>query len=151
MIVLHPSSQCDVCYDSYACQDSESNDAPHGISCGHIYCKGCALRSTSSDSLHSRGNPRYLKEIQSPRTCPFCRITVEIEHCIKLHVSPSTRLDTEEGRQEDKVADFMRRLAMASAEEATLREELQTWLSLQPPGSVSVLFRRKPYLNYATS
>lgn len=39
MLVVHPSSQCDVCLDAY--NWSTPAKAPHAIQCGHIFCYEC--------------------------------------------------------------------------------------------------------------
>ena len=37
MLVLHPSSRCDVCLDPYSWETPDQT--PHAIPCGHIFCK----------------------------------------------------------------------------------------------------------------
>src|SRR5687768_2874437 len=39
MLVLHPSSQCDVCFDPYTWD--ESGRCPYTIPCGHAFCSPC--------------------------------------------------------------------------------------------------------------
>jgi hypothetical protein len=41
MLVLHPSSRCDVCLDDYTWVSP--TNSPHAISCGHIFCLTCAI------------------------------------------------------------------------------------------------------------
>lgn len=45
MLVVHPSSQCDVCLDPY--NWSTPAKAPHAIQCGHIFCYECVFTSAS--------------------------------------------------------------------------------------------------------
>ena len=44
MLVVHPSSQCDVCLDAYTW--STPAKSPHAIQCGHIFCYECVSNST---------------------------------------------------------------------------------------------------------
>ena len=39
MLIVHPSSQCDVCLDAYSW--STPTKTPHAIQCGHIFCREC--------------------------------------------------------------------------------------------------------------
>ena len=45
MLVLHPSSRCDVCMDAYTFQTIA--ETPHAIPCGHIFCRPCVCRCSS--------------------------------------------------------------------------------------------------------
>ncbi|RDX54481.1 hypothetical protein OH76DRAFT_1310451, partial [Lentinus brumalis] len=65
MLVVHPSSQCDVCLDPYTW--TLPAKTPHAIQCGHIFCYDC-LRSTH------------------PSNCPMCRKAFNPERIKKLHV-----------------------------------------------------------------
>lgn len=49
MIVLHSTSQCDICLEPYTC--SGSYDTPYGISCGHIFCYRWAWSDVSRRRL----------------------------------------------------------------------------------------------------
>ena len=48
MLVLHPSSRCDVCMDAYTFQTIAQT--PHAIPCGHIFCRPCVCRCSSESS-----------------------------------------------------------------------------------------------------
>ncbi|KAI0777672.1 hypothetical protein BD413DRAFT_468191 [Trametes elegans] len=65
MLLVHPSSQCDVCLDPYTWATPAK--APHAIQCGHVFCLDC-LRSVS------------------PTNCPLCRKAFNPERIKKLHV-----------------------------------------------------------------
>ncbi|KAH9849377.1 hypothetical protein C2E23DRAFT_762103 [Lenzites betulinus] len=65
MLLVHPSSQCDVCLDPYTWATPEKS--PHAIQCGHIFCLDC-LRSVNRAK------------------CPLCRKAFNPERIKKLHV-----------------------------------------------------------------
>ena len=48
MLVVHPSSQCDVCLDAYTW--STPAKSPHAIQCGHIFCYEYVSPSSCSRS-----------------------------------------------------------------------------------------------------
>ncbi|KAI0746757.1 hypothetical protein C8Q80DRAFT_1337531 [Daedaleopsis nitida] len=91
MLVVHPSSQCDVCLDPYSW--STSTKTPHAIQCGHIFCYDC-LRSTI------------------PSTCPMCRKAFNPERIKKLHVdrAPGDAQEADGSTVEEN--EFLRRIGM---------------------------------------
>ncbi|KAJ7492802.1 hypothetical protein FB451DRAFT_550815 [Mycena latifolia] len=98
-LVLHPSSCCDVCLDSYTFQVAD--DAPHAIPCGHIFCRACLVTV-------------------EPTNCPLCRKAFNRERIKKLHVDrPET--DTE--------ADLLQRVALAFDAETVTKAQLSTDLA----------------------
>ncbi|KAK7064379.1 RING-type domain-containing protein [Favolaschia claudopus] len=101
-LVLHESSSCDVCLDSYAW--TTPDDAPHAIPCGHIFCRSCLLSV-------------------EPTNCPLCRKAFNRERIKKLHVEPP---------ESDAERDLMRRLALAfdaeTREQARISDDLNAWL-----------------------
>ena len=140
MIVLHPSSRCDVCLDPYTW--NTTSDAPHAIPCGHIFCKTWVLFpllvAYSLVIQGSTSTSRCLRTL-APSLCPLCRKTFLPERAKRLHVDrPPETTGT------DLELDFLQRLALVSehappenVEEAMT--EVQTWLDAQPSGSVSIV------------
>ncbi|KAJ6604469.1 hypothetical protein DFH09DRAFT_1122796 [Mycena vulgaris] len=102
-LVLHPSSCCDVCLDSYSWETQE--DSPHAIPCGHIFCRTCLVTV-------------------EPTNCPLCRKAFNRERIKKLHVDrPET--DTE--------ADLLQRVALAfdadPDAQTHISTEIEAWLT----------------------
>jgi hypothetical protein len=90
MLVVHPSSCCDICLDPYSSSDIDTS--PHAIECGHIFCLGC---------LYSFDTSR----------CPLCREPFDINRVKKLHVEDSHEEDSAE------LVDFLlRRMTLVSGE-----------------------------------
>ncbi|KAI0317702.1 hypothetical protein OF83DRAFT_111087 [Amylostereum chailletii] len=74
MLVIHPSSSCDICLETYFEIDASGQKRiPHATECGHVFCKQCI------DSL-----PRLL--------CPLCRAYLDPRAIRRLHVetTPAT-------------------------------------------------------------
>ncbi|KAI0701777.1 hypothetical protein C8Q76DRAFT_582418, partial [Earliella scabrosa] len=117
MLVVHPSSQCDVCLDAY--NWSTPAKAPHAIQCGHIFCYDC-LRSTN------------------PSNCPLCRKV--FDRIKKLHVDRAPDEPVIPTGPMSEENELLRRVGLLFAEDATsedidaLVQEVQEWL-LQNPGS----------------
>ena len=44
MLLVHPSSQCDVCLDPYTWVTPAKS--PHAIQCGHVFCYKCVSCSS---------------------------------------------------------------------------------------------------------
>lgn len=72
MLVLHPSSRCDVCLDAYTWETPQQT--PHAIPCGHIFCKTCLMAVT-------------------PPNCPLCRKAFVPDRLKKLHVDRPSGLE----------------------------------------------------------
>ncbi|KZT03708.1 uncharacterized protein LAESUDRAFT_659264 [Laetiporus sulphureus 93-53] len=70
MLVLQPSSACDVCMETY---DNERD--PHLISCGHTFCLSCL-------------------ELLIPQRCPLCRRDFDPDQVRRLYVSEDDRSAT---------------------------------------------------------
>lgn len=60
MLVLHSTSSCDICYDTYG-QDNPASTIP----CGHIFCYRCI-------------------SVCKPSVCPLCRKKFSSSHVTKL-------------------------------------------------------------------
>ncbi|OSD08003.1 hypothetical protein PYCCODRAFT_376937 [Trametes coccinea BRFM310] len=67
-LLVHPSSQCDVCLDPYSWTTPDSDKAPHAIQCGHIFCLRCLITV----------GPRIV--------CPLCRKPYNKERIKRLVV-----------------------------------------------------------------
>jgi len=52
MLVIHPTSRCDICLDDYTVIDAANS--PHTISCGHIFCLKCVFFWTTHLALYLR-------------------------------------------------------------------------------------------------
>ncbi|KLO07556.1 hypothetical protein SCHPADRAFT_836520 [Schizopora paradoxa] len=67
MLVVHPSSTCDVCLEGYT---GNAKLTPHAIACGHVFCLDC---------LH------HLRQLK----CPLCRSPFEDSSIRRIHVDSS--------------------------------------------------------------
>jgi hypothetical protein len=45
MLILHPSSSCDVCLEDYDLDDLAKS--PHAVNCGHIFCESFVFALTN--------------------------------------------------------------------------------------------------------
>ncbi|KAJ7706376.1 hypothetical protein B0H17DRAFT_1326041 [Mycena rosella] len=108
-LVLHSSSCCDVCLESYS-WNPLVDDAlhPHAIPCGHIFCRTCLVTV-------------------EPTNCPLCRKAFNRERIKKLHID-RPEIDPE--------ADLLHRVAFAyEAEDDTklqLSTDIEAWLTGRP-------------------
>ncbi|KAG2065520.1 hypothetical protein BDR04DRAFT_164070 [Suillus decipiens] len=135
MLVVHPSSRCDICLDPYS-TSSDVATSPHAIECGHIFCFGC---------LHSLNTS----------TCPLCREFFDSDRVKKLHVGNplergnAERNNTEQDNTEHGVvrshADvLLRRMSLVSGEGVPdvdvveVVSEVQEWLQSRPDDTNSV-------------
>ncbi|THU93926.1 hypothetical protein K435DRAFT_180998 [Dendrothele bispora CBS 962.96] len=108
MLVLDPSSCCDICLDPYDSNDSNPEGSPHLIiSCGHIFCKRCLSKIISME-------------------CPLCRKFFSLNNLQRLYV------EQPEDPDRMKKYDLMRKLVLTcdSKEEdiVAVREEVDVWL-----------------------
>lgn len=117
MLIVHPSSTCDVCLEPFAWQNQTAT--PHAIPCGHIFCLQC-LQSTH------------------PSNCPLCRKAYIPERVKKLHVDPCTT-ETEDDNPVLQVNGFLRRLAHVSGDNTPehlaveVITEVNSWLAAHGP------------------
>ncbi|KAG1816393.1 uncharacterized protein BJ212DRAFT_1271429 [Suillus subaureus] len=141
MLVVHPSSRCDICLDPYSTSDLATS--PHAIAeCGHIFCFRCLYSLSTS-------------------TCPLCREVFDPDRVKKLHVGNTSeqenaerddadrdnteRDNAEQGVVYDHANLLLHRMSLVLGEgvpEADVAEvvsEVQEWLQSQPddPNSVS--------------
>ncbi|KAF9648351.1 hypothetical protein BDM02DRAFT_3115525 [Thelephora ganbajun] len=63
MLVLHPTSNCDICYDTYSQENPAST-----IPCGHIFCYRCI-------------------SVCRPSICPLCRKKFSSSYVTKLRTA----------------------------------------------------------------
>ncbi|KAH7926580.1 hypothetical protein BV22DRAFT_1194256 [Leucogyrophana mollusca] len=118
MLVVHPSSLCDVCLDPYSIS-SEPANAPHAIACGHIFCLTC-LRSLA------------------PSACPLCRKAFQPDRVKKLHVAGPPELDdSTEDAYNARLHELLQRVALVSGENepeenvVQVVTEVDDWLASQ--------------------
>ncbi|OBZ78377.1 hypothetical protein A0H81_01984 [Grifola frondosa] len=114
MLVVHPSSTCDVCLEPY--NWTTPRNAPHAIQCGHIFCQQCL------ENLH-------------PSVCPLCRKS--FGSVKKLHVDRLTDVQHGSTVEEDE-ADLLHRIALHFADgtevdraEAIIRYVYE-WMAVHP-------------------
>ncbi|KAG2351772.1 hypothetical protein BDR07DRAFT_1441762 [Suillus spraguei] len=118
MLVVHPSSCCDICLESYS--TSSLATSPHAIECGHILCLKC-LRSLNTN------------------TCPFCRKNFNSDCVKKLHVgNPPEPENAEQDVFYHHVNLLLHRMSLVSGEGVPevdvikVVSEVQEWLQSQP-------------------
>ncbi|TFK50339.1 hypothetical protein OE88DRAFT_1631317 [Heliocybe sulcata] len=130
MLIVHPLSRCDVCLDEYSFATTQNT--PHVIPCGHVFCKPCLGRL-------------------SQLMCPLCRKSFRLGEIARLVIdrvppdesgiipgTPRARFSQTEMEE----IELLQRLALASGEdtpEAELSEvieEADSWLEGREPSSV---------------
>ncbi|KAJ8689940.1 hypothetical protein PTI98_012793 [Pleurotus ostreatus] len=102
MLVLHPSSRCDVCLDPYSWDDAAQS--PHAIPCGHIFCKTCLGAVT-------------------PSSCPLCRKAFAPDRIKKLHVDRPENVDPGQ-EDETRETELLRSLSLSWGEN-TPQEDIE--------------------------
>ncbi|TDL20305.1 hypothetical protein BD410DRAFT_377099 [Rickenella mellea] len=125
MLVVHPSSTCDVCLEPYSWDAIATT--PHSIACGHVFCNQC-LRNLN------------------PRNCPLCRRPFVIERIRKLHVDVSTDhhalLQSSTDLEVRQLAESIAAVSTDSADDEARQEVIQrvsTWLESHPLDTHRVL------------
>jgi len=128
-LVLHPSSHCDVCLDSWL----PPQNPPYAIACGNIFCQRCVrccckysiqLGSPKSSDSQPLRPFRCLSSLES-RNCPLCRKTFSIDRLKKLHVDLPESSDTQAVRDDTPVnhaLELLKRVALVSGENASTEE-----------------------------
>ncbi|EJF63667.1 hypothetical protein DICSQDRAFT_55259 [Dichomitus squalens LYAD-421 SS1] len=122
MLVVHPSSQCDVCLDAYTW--STPAKSPHAIQCGHIFCYDC-LRTVN------------------PSNCPMCRKAFNPERIKKLHVDKAPGEGSVPTGPMAEENELLRRVGMLFDQDAdpvdidAIVEEATEWLNNHPGPAVS--------------
>ncbi|KAI0323751.1 hypothetical protein GY45DRAFT_1216615, partial [Cubamyces sp. BRFM 1775] len=117
MLLVHPSSQCDVCLDPYTWATPAKS--PHAIQCGHVFCLDC-LRSVS------------------PSNCPLCRKAFNPERIKKLHVDKVNGDGSGPSGTMVEENELFRRVAMFFSEAASpenineLSQEVNAWVARCP-------------------
>ncbi|KZT70640.1 hypothetical protein DAEQUDRAFT_725181 [Daedalea quercina L-15889] len=116
MLIVHPSSTCDICLDSY--NWTTPTNAPHAIACGHVFCLRC-LRL-----LH-------------PSTCPLCRKAFQPDRIKKLHVDRLTAGNDDDDRTQAEESELIQHVALFFGENTpdedvnTVLGEAHDWLALR--------------------
>lgn len=104
MLIVHPSSCCDVCLEKYTWDDPAQ--LPYAIPCGHIFCETCLTAIT-------------------PPNCPLCRNSFDRSTIKKLRVD---HLETSEQQE----LELLRRLALSwglpNDQQVKVLEEIDVWL-----------------------
>ena len=151
MLIVHPSSQCDVCLDPYTW--STPTKTPHAIQCGHVFCHGCVLAfrllcapaRLANDFPSSRTipwSPSSCLRTVSPSNCPLCRKAFNPERIKKLHVDRPPTEGTALAGSAAEESEFMYRAGMLFTEGAeqadvnALVEEVMAWLSQRTSSTV---------------
>ncbi|KAI5122836.1 hypothetical protein M0805_003131 [Coniferiporia weirii] len=102
MLIVQPTSSCDVCLERYVWDATDPDSKPHVISCGHVFCQRC------------------LQNLRIPRTCPLCRAAFHLARAVRVHIDlASDELAQAALTPEEQTArDFEERLGQASADDA---------------------------------
>ncbi|KAI0049371.1 hypothetical protein FA95DRAFT_1489453 [Auriscalpium vulgare] len=132
MLIVSPSSTCDVCLELYSLDENQPGGirAPSAIDCGHVFCSRCI------DSF-------------TRLACPLCRSYYDPRAVRRLHVdmnppSPDERnshlddLDTDERKEhlKSRLISMVRRGA-EGVEFQTLLRDTSSWLKEQSADDVS--------------
>ncbi|KAF9067914.1 hypothetical protein BDP27DRAFT_1422356 [Rhodocollybia butyracea] len=124
MLVVDPSSSCDVCLEAYDWENPQRT--PHIIDCGHVFCAECL------DQVF-------------PTKCPMCRKIFLPSEVQKLHVD-CTQWDT----QKEEI-DLLKRLIQVhdTTEEEILRVRIcvDEWIASRQPDEQSPLRRARDALD----
>ena len=85
MLIVHPSSTCDVCLEPFSWDSMPTT--PHVIACGHVFCLQCVL---AMHFIYLASCNHICRCFQSthPSNCPLCRKPFDPNKCKKLHVDP---------------------------------------------------------------
>lgn len=114
MLIVHPTSTCDVCLDGY--NWSSPSHTPHAIACGHVFCLQC-LQSLV------------------PSICPLCRKAFRREKIRKLHIDRFTSNGDQESAGDTEENELLQRLVLLFGEHTpddnveSVVGEAHDWLS----------------------
>ena len=144
MLIVHPSSTCDICLDSY--NWTTPTNAPHAIACGHVFCLRCVVL-LKHIQLMVNARHRCLRLLH-PSTCPLCRKAFQPDRIKKLHVDRLTTGNDDDDRIQAEESELIQHVALFFGENTpdedvnTVLGEAHDWLALRGdnPSSVSVLF-----------
>jgi hypothetical protein len=158
MLVIHPSSCCDICLDPYS-NSSDRANSPHAIECGHIFCLGCVHlgQLAPRNNIHLLSHVLRCLHSLNTETCPLCREPFDPDRAKKLHVGNSPRQESaeqpgddaergivEQGVVHDHAGFLLHRMSLVSGEGtpevevAEVVSEVQEWLHFQPDDLNSV-------------
>ena len=131
MLIVHPTSTCDVCLEPYSWTNTSST--PHAIACGHVFCLQYVL---DVSFLYMARNEIWIFRCllsTHPSNCPLCRKAYIPERVKKLHVDPHS--ETMEDDVVFQINRHLRRLALTSGENTPEGEamdvirEVNSWLA----------------------
>ncbi|KAF9042719.1 hypothetical protein BDZ89DRAFT_253374 [Hymenopellis radicata] len=133
-LIVHASSTCDVCLNPYVFDGQNTDQSPHTIPCGHIFCRECL------QSIVSMRSASFLMPTQGNGVCPLCRKPFRDMTAVrKLHMDAAPTEPEIPSQSEEQV--FLQRLmtlswvSSESNDEQETREtviaETETWLSSQ--------------------
>lgn len=134
MLIVHPSSTCDVCLDGYSW--ATPANTPHAISCGHVFCLQSVIYAIlCNDVPHlTFCNYRCLHSTY-PMLCPLCRRAFNADQIKKLHVDRSSTVKDRKLFTATEESELIRRVALffgenSSSEDANaVIDEVHEWLA----------------------
>ncbi|EMD36451.1 hypothetical protein CERSUDRAFT_138116, partial [Gelatoporia subvermispora B] len=121
MLVVHPSSTCDVCLDPYSWATPENT--PHAIACGHIFCRSC---------LH----------LILEQRCPLCRKAFQEDRIKKLHVDQCNAPNDE---HQNRDREYLSQVSLCFPEDTSDEQvngvvgEVHQWLATRSDDSCMTL------------
>ncbi|KAL1687430.1 hypothetical protein GGG16DRAFT_62227 [Schizophyllum commune] len=136
-LLYHPSSFCDICYDTYS-----DTVEPYVIGCGHVFCKSCLEAIPSS--APARGT------VISNPVCPTCRKTYWSNKIRRLYVDqytgenePEQQLTREQAVDELELLDRLLRDWDEDEDELPpdIVAEIEAWVSVRASENAPVVQR----------
>ncbi|KAL1712387.1 hypothetical protein EV715DRAFT_213734 [Schizophyllum commune] len=136
-LLYHPSSFCDICYDTYS-----DTVEPYVIGCGHVFCKSCLEAIPSS--APARGT------VISNPVCPTCRKTYWSNKIRRLYVDqytgenePEQQLTREQAVDELELLDRLLRDWDEDEDELPpdIVAEIEAWVSVRASENTPVVQR----------
>lgn len=140
MLIVHPSSTCDVCLEPFSWVNASST--PHAIPCGHIFCLEYVLPQLHPSSSIYTTFRRCLRSTH-PSNCPLCRKAYIPERIKRLRVDPCTD-EIEDDNPVLQVNRHLRRLALVSGDgvpellATDAISEVNAWLVTHGPSEAVV-------------
>jgi RING-type zinc-finger len=146
MLVVHPTSTCDVCLDNY----SSGVHSPLSIPCGHVFCQGYVVSFlTTLPTLNDRRQYSCIDSLPKP-ICPLCRTGFEGGDIRRLHIDrgQSPRIPVESLRDAHRYQTDITRIVKQGAPASKLRaliDECHIWLKSQPHDQV-IIWSISPFM-----
>jgi len=132
MLVLHPSSSCDICMEDYELDNLAK--CPHAIDCGHILCLTFVFISINKDISH-KTEPRCILALEAG-VCPLCRNKFQRQTVRELFIDNAP--DSTPHMADTHASFLLEQLALVSEADSSPDEvlavmsEVKDWLSKQP-------------------